>query len=92
MEVRFNYEDYYSPNFIDPLYRPYILPQEDKSFIYFRKSNSDYPCPLDYLSNGIDYCIKEKKYIKIIPEKINYYLTSRYINIDFYKSSQSNGL
>uniref|UniRef100_A0A6C0JST0 Uncharacterized protein n=1 Tax=viral metagenome TaxID=1070528 RepID=A0A6C0JST0_9ZZZZ len=76
--VRFNFQDYYSPNFIDPLYSPYLL--ENRTFnknelintnevkinkqLDFRKKYSHYPCPEGYESIRNDYCHKSPQYIQ----------------------------
>jgi hypothetical protein len=73
MDYLIPYSDFYRPDFVDPLYSQYLLPRnipfndyllnknevrDGCKGIYFRKKNSEYPCPPGYSCRDIDYCYK----------------------------------
>lgn len=84
----FPYEDYYKTKFVDPLFLPYSLPRYLKinpdtmnlnEIRYnwghnFKKKNSEYPCPMGFKNDGLDYCVR---YINQIP----HFYTCLYKNI-----------
>lgn len=72
-EINFPFESYYLPNFVDPLFVPYMK-QNRRHFFNpltmnineikynwaydFKKKHSNYPCPDGFHSKGIDYCTR----------------------------------
>jgi len=77
MDVTQNFQDYYSPNFIDPLYRPYIQKRtynfnpmmmnlneiRYNKGLTFKLKNAN-TCPIGF-KKELDYCIRDIKQVPI---------------------------
>jgi hypothetical protein len=73
METEFNFYDYYKPNFVDPLYAPYMTsrplnpnpwtmnPNEIRyaQGYDFKKQFSHWGCPVGFTKKGYDYCTRK---------------------------------
>lgn len=76
--VTFPFEDYYQPEFVDPMYaqyqnqqfqfNPWLMNQNEVRYNLgwrFKKKYSHYPCPMGFRNVDTDYC---ERYIQQVPQ------------------------